>query len=151
MGRDIRLRREKKIVSVDGETGRKEEFVMMDVVSVTERNYVLVVEGKTGSVGEAMKQCLLSMRDLWDNNNDGEIYGFVTTGESWRVFRYNGVLFEGSRKMDVLFLGMENDGGMDEWMINYSIIVDCLVAGLIKGGMVKKKDVVGGQNVVVAK
>lgn len=61
--------------------------------------------------------------DMWDNNNDGEIYGFLTAGESWRVFRYNGVLFEGSRKMDVLFLGMENDGGMDEWMLNHSVIV----------------------------
>ncbi|KAF8473371.1 hypothetical protein BDZ91DRAFT_714529 [Kalaharituber pfeilii] len=73
MGRDIRLRRKKEIVSVDGETGGKEEFVLMDVVSVTERNYVLVVEGKTGLVGEAMKQCLLSMKNMWDNNNDGDL------------------------------------------------------------------------------
>ncbi|KAF8444320.1 hypothetical protein BGX38DRAFT_1143700 [Terfezia claveryi] len=126
MGIDLRLRREKEIISVDGETGGKEEFVVIDVVSLMERKYVLVAEGKTGSIGEALKQCLLSMKDMWDNNNDGEVYGFVRTGESLRVFRYNGVLFEGSRKMDVLFLGM------DEWMLNYSAIVDCLVAALIK-------------------
>ena len=83
--------------------------------------------------GGRAKQCLLSMKDMWDNNNDGEVYGFVTTGESWRVFRYNGVLFEGSRKMDVLFLGMGNDGGMDEWMVNYSDIVDWLAIALITG------------------
>ena len=91
-----------------------------------------MVEGKAALIGEAMKQCLLSMKDMWDNNNDGEIYGFVTTRQ---MFRYNGVLFKGSRKMGMLFLGVENDGGMDDWMMNYTVAVDCLlVALMIKGG-----------------
>ncbi|RPB25634.1 hypothetical protein L211DRAFT_875423 [Terfezia boudieri ATCC MYA-4762] len=34
----------------------------MDMVSVTERNHVLMAEGKTGLIGEAVKKCLLSMR-----------------------------------------------------------------------------------------
>jgi len=134
IGRDLRLRREKEIVSIDGEASGKGGFVVMDVLSVTERNYVLVVEGKKGSIGEAMKQCLLSMKDMWDNNNGGYIYGFATTGESWRMFSFNGVLFEGSRNMDVLFLGMEKEGGKEEWISNYSAIVDCLATALIEGG-----------------
>jgi len=35
------------------------------------------------------------MKDAWDSNNikDGFLYGFVTTGEHWEVFRYNGTSF----------------------------------------------------------
>ncbi|KAF8472744.1 hypothetical protein BDZ91DRAFT_715716 [Kalaharituber pfeilii] len=84
VGRDIRLRREKEIVSVDSEAGRKEEFVVIDVVSVTERNFVLVIEGKKSSLREAMKQCLLSMKDIRDNNGYGGVYGFITRGEFWK-------------------------------------------------------------------
>ena len=40
--------------------------------------------------------------------------------------------------MDVFFLGMENDEEMDEWIINYTVIVDCLVAALFQGGFVNK-------------
>ena len=31
--------------------------------------HVLIMEGKKGSSREAMKQCLLAMRDCWDNND----------------------------------------------------------------------------------
>ncbi|RPB27889.1 hypothetical protein L211DRAFT_833888 [Terfezia boudieri ATCC MYA-4762] len=92
-GQNIRLRREKEIVSVDGETGGKEKFVMIDRVSVTERYFVLVIEAKRSSLGEAMKQCLLSMRDMQDGNGVGKVYGFITTGESWQMVRYDGVSF----------------------------------------------------------
>lgn len=40
IGRKIRLAREKEIVSTDSETGDYEEFVMVDVISVTEKRYV---------------------------------------------------------------------------------------------------------------
>lgn len=37
---------------------------------------------KGSSIGEAMKQCLLSVKDIRDNNKAGEVYDFVTTGET---------------------------------------------------------------------
>lgn len=64
----LRLSREKEIISVDSETGGMEEFVMVDVISVMERNFVFVTESKRASLGEAMKQCLLAMKDMRDNN-----------------------------------------------------------------------------------
>ena len=79
--KSIQLRREKEIVSTDGETGGTEEFVMVDLVSVTEEKFVLIVEAKRSSLGQAMKQCLLAMKDMGKNNGGGTVYGFVTTGE----------------------------------------------------------------------
>lgn len=29
-----------------------------------------------------------------DNNTGGEVYGFVTTGESWQMLKYDGALFQ---------------------------------------------------------
>jgi len=84
-GRKLRLEREKEIISTDGETGGMEEFVIIDRISVTEEKFVMVIEGKRDSIGEAMKQCLLSLKDAADNNGGGEVYGFVTTGDSWRM------------------------------------------------------------------
>lgn len=49
----------------------KEEFVIMDLISVKESNYVLIIEAKKASLGDAMKQCLLSMKDARDNNGGG--------------------------------------------------------------------------------
>lgn len=60
----------------------------MDLVSVVERNFVLVIEAKRSSLGETMKQCLLSMKDMRDNNGGGKVYGFVTFGEIWRMISY---------------------------------------------------------------
>ena len=55
-----------------------------------------------------MRQCLLSMRDMWDNNDGGIVYGFVT-GEHWQVFRYDGKEFQKTRTITALFEGMDGD------------------------------------------
>ncbi|KAF8476235.1 hypothetical protein BDZ91DRAFT_211689 [Kalaharituber pfeilii] len=89
-GRWVRLRREMVLASVDSETGGEEEFVVVDLVSVTDQKFVLMVEAKRSSLGKAMKQCLLTMRDMRENNGSGVVYGFVTVGESWRMIRYDG-------------------------------------------------------------
>ncbi|KAI5844493.1 hypothetical protein DFP73DRAFT_549515 [Morchella snyderi] len=135
-GRDsIQLLREKEIVSKDSETGGYEEFVMMDLISVKERNYVLIIEAKKSSLGDAMKQCLLSMKDARDNNGGGEVYGFVTTGESWQMLKYDGTSFQLSGKMDVVFPWMDEDKEL--WMKDYSVLVDCMYAALSSGGIVQ--------------
>ena len=78
-GRNIRLARKKEIISKDDEAGGTEELVVMtDRISVSEKKFVLIVEAH--SVGEAMKQCLL-LKDARDNNGEGEVCGFITTGQ----------------------------------------------------------------------
>jgi len=134
-GRNMRLRREKEIVSIDSETGGAEEFVMMDLVSVTQRNFV-VIEAKKSPLGEAMKQCLLALRDMQDNNGGGEVYGFITTGESWQMIRYDGISFEMTERMDVLFGKMGEN--QQRWIKDYSILVDCMYMALSVGGIAKK-------------
>lgn len=135
-GRDLRLRREKKIVAVDGLTGGKEEFVVVDVVEVFERNFVLIIERKKDSGDDGMKQCLLSMKDIWDNNGAGEVYGFVTTGVYWRMLRYNGKAFQVTDVVQALFLAMTNQ--KDLWLEMYSALVECIIVALNDGGVVMK-------------
>lgn len=149
-GRCIRLQREKEIVSVDSETGGTEEFVVMDLISVTKDRFVLVIEAKKASLGKAIKQCLLAMKDMKDNNSygsgngdgggggdgGGEVYGFVTTGERWRMVRYDGRSFELTENMDVLFDTMGED--KERWMRDYSALVDCMDVALSNGCSVRK-------------
>ena len=42
-------------MSVDYETGGKEKYVILDLISVTEENFVLIVEAKRSSLGASMK------------------------------------------------------------------------------------------------
>ncbi|KAF8430792.1 hypothetical protein BGX38DRAFT_1230931, partial [Terfezia claveryi] len=73
--RSVRLFREKQIISVDGETGGYEEFVVIDGIQVMEEKYILIIEAKRESLGAAMGQCLLAMKDMGDSNNGGVVYG----------------------------------------------------------------------------
>ncbi|KAH8147934.1 uncharacterized protein LAJ45_08035 [Morchella importuna] len=64
------------------------------------------------------------MKDMRDNNGGGEVYGFVTTGETWRMLRYDDISFKMTRKIEVLFEGMGQEKGL--WMKDYSALVDCI-------------------------
>lgn len=76
----------------------------MDLISVTEENFALIVEAKRYSLGRAVIQYLLSMKDMRDNNGSvGEVYGFVTTEEHWRMIRYDGTSFTTTENFTVLF------------------------------------------------
>ncbi|RPB26528.1 hypothetical protein L211DRAFT_770070, partial [Terfezia boudieri ATCC MYA-4762] len=108
----------------------------VDLVSVAEERFVLIVEAKRSSLGQAMKQCLLAMKDMRDNNGEGEVYGFVTTGESWQVVIYDGVTFQLSGKVDLVFPWMGQ--AKQKWMKECGIIVDCINMALTNGGGVKK-------------
>ena len=66
-----------------------------------EEKFVIIIEGMKGTAGEALKQCLLSLKDARDQNSGGVVYGFITTGESWRMLRYDGT-FQMTNKMDVI-------------------------------------------------
>lgn len=106
----------------------------MGQISVESETFVLIIEAS--SVGLAMKQCLLAMKDMRDNNGGGTVYGFVTTGESWRMLSYDGA-FQLTNKMNVLFDTMGKK--KDRWMKDHSAIVDCINVALSSGGIVCKK------------
>jgi hypothetical protein len=91
-GRDgLRLKREKHIISTDSTTHDYEEFVMVDQISALGEKLVLIVEAKRKYFPQAMKQCLLALKDISENNGRrSEVYGFCTTGASWQMVRYDG-------------------------------------------------------------
>ena len=105
----VRLRSGKEIVSTDGETGGEEEFVIVDLIQVRREDFILIVEAKRSSLDQAMKQCLLAMKDMRDNNGVGEVFGFVTTGKSWKMLRYDGGSFQMSEEMLIIFDTMGSD------------------------------------------
>ena len=135
-GRKTTLVREKKIISVDGEAGGYEEFLVVDAISVNEDKYVLVVESKRSSLGVAIKQCLLSLKDMQDSNGGGAVYGVVTTGEDWQMLSYDGASFRVTRKAHVLFGGMDQDKEL--WMAEHSILVNCIYFAWANGGIVRQ-------------
>lgn len=125
----LRLVREKEIISTDN------KFVVMDRISVGQERFVLIVEAKRSSLGEAMKQCLLAMKDARDKNGGGEVYGFVTMGDTWRMLKHDGE-FQMTNKIDVLFDTMSEE--KERWMRDYSILVDCMHAALRNRGIVRR-------------
>jgi hypothetical protein len=133
-GRKIHLKREKEIVSIENEIGEMEEYVVvMDRIYVTEEKFVLVVGGMGDSAGEAFKLCLLSLKDMRDNNGGGEVYGFVTTGDTWQMLRNDGTSFQISDNMHVLFGAMGEN--QEKWVKDYSVLVDCVFVALSNGGV----------------
>ena len=69
------------------------------------------------------------------------MYGFITTGESWRMIRYDGT-FQMTNKMEVVFDAIEEEKA--RWMKEFALLIDCMYVALQSGGIVKKDMVVGG-------
>jgi len=137
---DTRLTREKEITSVDKKTGEVEEFVVVDQIAGAKQKFVSIIEAKRKSVGQ-FKQLLLSLKDAWDNNGGGVVYGFVTTGPYWQMFSYDGISLQMTREITVVFHGIDEDKEL--WMKEGSLLVDCMFFALKTGGIVKKDVVVG--------
>ncbi|RPA92424.1 hypothetical protein L873DRAFT_1817612, partial [Choiromyces venosus 120613-1] len=133
-GRNLYLQREKEIIAADSETGGYQEFVMVGFIGVGNQKFVFVVEAKKSSVGQAKRQCLLAMKDIADRNGGGVVYGFVTTGEEWQMFRYDSTVFTQTCKFQALSQNMTQEKGT--WMKEASIVVDCIHAALRSGGFV---------------
>jgi len=132
-GRDmVQLFRERQVVSEDGETSRYEEFVI-NGIEITEEKYIFIVEAKRDSLGNAMGQCLLAMKDMGDSNHGGVLYGFITTGDTWRMLRYD--VFDESflmtNKIEVVFDTMRRE--QERWIQDFSVIVDCVYSALSDG------------------
>ena len=134
-GRNIQLMREKRIISSESMTGGYEEFVMVDLVATKKNAFVLVVEAKRSNVGSAVRQCLLALNYMRDANGGGKVFGFITTGEDWRVVVYDGNRFEMTEKFSILFdtVGKQRE----RWMRDYSALVDCMNVALRNGGIIE--------------
>lgn len=121
----IFIHREKEIVSIDGETGGTEEFVIVDIISVTQTKDILIVESKRENLIQGIKQCLLSLKDSWDNNKDNKpIYGLLTDGIDWRLIIYDSEKIQISSKFSTLSEDMYTE--KDEWINEKSKIVDVI-------------------------
>ena len=112
----------------------------MDLISVEEEKYVFIVEAKRSSLGKAIRQCALAMKDMGDYNGEGKVYGFVTTGESWQMLKYDGKVFRKTNSIVVLFDSMDEE--KERWMKEGAVLVDCINFALSNGGIVKKDVVV---------
>ncbi|KAI5804126.1 hypothetical protein DFH27DRAFT_393728 [Peziza echinospora] len=135
----IILVREKDIISVDGEAGGYEEFIVVDTISVNEDKYVLVGEPKRSSLGVAIKQCLLALKDMKGSNGGGVWWW-------WCGLRIhdNGRRLENAELrciISVLLGGMDQDKEL--WVAENSILVNCIYVALANGGIVKQDVVVG--------
>jgi len=88
---DLKLSREKKIISKDEQVGGNMEFITIQKINAGNIRYVLVVEAKRDSLGKGLTQLLLALKSMWEINNDQKlIYGFVTTGINWQLVTYDG-------------------------------------------------------------
>ncbi|KAG0132797.1 hypothetical protein HOY82DRAFT_285272 [Tuber indicum] len=131
--RGLHVSREKEIIgtSEDPRTSGLEDFVLMDYISYDQAKYVLVVEAKRASLGEAIKQSFLSLRDMRDCNGGGMVYGFVTNGEHWKMISFGGE-FKISQTISLLFETM--DENVEQWIAQYSILIECFNVALSEGG-----------------
>lgn len=84
--------RDRLIVGTDKKTGGLGQFLVGDLISVTKAKHVFVVDGgienfswKSGGA--------LAMKNMADNNGNGKMYGFVTSGKLWQLIEYNGASF----------------------------------------------------------
>ncbi|RPA98975.1 hypothetical protein L873DRAFT_1643942, partial [Choiromyces venosus 120613-1] len=106
----------------------------VDRISLTEERYVFVIEAKRSSLAQALKQCLLAMKDMGDNNSDGVVYGLITTGSLWQMMTYDGKSWSLTEQFPSLFPRMRAD--RERWIRDYSVLVDCVYAALTGGGLV---------------
>ena len=137
--KEVQLQCDKAICLVGSEEiAPKSDFVIVDLSDAKEERIILIVQKRRDSWAESMKQCLIAIRDAHVKNKcTGLVYGFVTNGEHWRMFVYNGTTFLKSGEMKAFFEAMESQ--KDRWMFCCSLIVDCIYLALRKGGDTQTK------------
>ena len=119
---------------MDLKTGGYQEFVTVDAIGVWNMKFVLVVEVKKFSIGESKKEYLLAIKDIGDRNGGGAVCSFVTTGELWKMIRYEGQGFTRTCNFLVMSKNMEQE--QEKWMKEFSFVVDCIHVLLRGGGCV---------------
>jgi len=136
-GRDtVYLERERGVAFVECNSEGYEVVVVVDKIFVTKERYILVIEAQTEvSLSAAVGPCLLTLKDMHDDSGTGGIvYGFVTTGDTWRMLSYDGRVPKMTNRIGVVFDTMARD--KEKWMKEFSVLVGCVYAALdnVNGG-----------------
>ncbi|KAF8431872.1 hypothetical protein BGX38DRAFT_1277047 [Terfezia claveryi] len=117
------------IIPIIDEVMKRLVNAVIDKIEIMKEWYFLIIEARRDLLGTALDQCLLAMKDICDRYHGGVVaYGFVTTGDSWRMLSYDGASFMMSEKIVAEFdtMGRNKERGMN----HFSVIVDCLYASL---------------------
>lgn len=120
---DLRLIREKQIISIDEQFGENMEFVRMQAINVDSNRYMIVVEAKRDSLGKGLTHLLLALKSMWNINNDQKlVYGFITTAIDWQLIIYDGETWKLSERTTVLLPNMRKK--QDRWLTNNTQLLD---------------------------
>ncbi len=127
---DLKLSREKQIISKDEQVGGNMEFIIIQKINVRNTRSVLVVEAKRDLLGKGLIQLLLALKSIWDINNDKKmVYGFLTTGINWQLVTYDGKTWTLSEPSTTLFGNMGQQE--DRWLNNNTQILDAIYSILL--------------------
>ncbi|CAF1375526.1 unnamed protein product [Adineta ricciae] len=122
---DIELTREKQIISKDKEFGGNMEFVVTQIMNSANTRYLLVVEAKRDSLGKGLTQLLLTLKSMWNINDDHKmVYAFVTTAINWQLVTYDGQTWKLSDSSTILLGNMEQRE--EQWLENNTQLLDAI-------------------------
>jgi len=107
--------------------------VKTNIIGLESQEFIVLVETMSESLGEAMLLCMLTMKDLAEDNSIFVVCGFVTTGEFWEMVRFDGRVFTPTETLQVLFSTMAQD--KESRLKEAAIVVDCLHLALRSGGL----------------
>ncbi|CAF3434027.1 unnamed protein product [Rotaria socialis] len=122
---DLMLKREIEIISKDEQFGGTMEFAVTQMNDIEATRYVLVVETIVDSLGRGLTQMLLTLKSMWDVNNDKKmVYGFLTTAINWQLVTYDGQTWKLSEPSTLLLANMRKQE--DRWLKNNTQILDVI-------------------------
>ncbi|CAF3384091.1 unnamed protein product [Rotaria socialis] len=122
---DLMLKREIEIISKDEQFGGNMEFAVTQMNDIEATRYVLVVETIGDSLGRGLTQMLLTLKSMWDVNNDQKmVHGFLTTAINWQLVTYDGQTWKLSEPSTLLLANMRKQE--DRWLKNNTQILDAI-------------------------
>ena len=116
---DLILSGQKQMMS----KGRQFGIIQMNDVDAI--RYVLVVETIGDSLGNGLTQLLLTLKSMWDVNNDQKmVYGLLTTAINWQLVTYDGQTWKLSEPSTLLLANIEEKE--ERWLKNNTQILDVM-------------------------
>ena len=116
---DLILSGQKQMMS----KGRQFGIIQMNDVDAI--RYILVVETIRDSLGNGLTQLLLTLKSMWDVNNDQKmVYGLLTTAINWQLVTYDGQTWKLSEPSTLLLANIEEKE--ERWLKNNTQILDVM-------------------------
>ncbi|CAF4887536.1 unnamed protein product [Rotaria socialis] len=83
------------------------------------------IEIISDSLGRGLTQMLLTLKSMWDVNNDQKmVHGFLTTAINWQLVTYDGQTWKLSEPSTLLLANMRKQE--DRWLKNNTQILDAI-------------------------